>query len=146
MGVEYKTVLLAIDGSEASRHAFRKAVEITKHNNGTLIISHVIDYSAFSAMESYNHSTVLRIEEYANTLLTNFKQQALEAGVQNVILNLDYGSPNVKISKVVAPRHKADVIVCGATGLNPIKRLFLGSVSEHIVRNAKVDVLVVRPS
>ena len=32
----------------------------------------------------------------------------------------------------------------GATGLNAVERLFIGSVSEYVIRNASCDVLVVR--
>ncbi|RKJ47427.1 universal stress protein, partial [Butyricicoccus sp. 1XD8-22] len=39
---------------------------------------------------------------------------------------------------------EADLIVCGATGLNAVERFLIGSVSEAIVRSAKCDVLVVR--
>jgi len=38
----------------------------------------------------------------------------------------------------------ADVIVVGTHGRTGVKRLFLGSVSEHVVRRAPCPVLVVR--
>jgi nucleotide-binding universal stress UspA family protein len=38
----------------------------------------------------------------------------------------------------------ADVIVVGTHGRTGLKRLFLGSVSEHVVRRAPCPVLVVR--
>ncbi|KAB5915090.1 universal stress protein, partial [Bifidobacterium adolescentis] len=37
-----------------------------------------------------------------------------------------------------------DLIMLGATGLNAVERLFIGSVSEYVIRNATCDVLVVR--
>jgi len=39
----------------------------------------------------------------------------------------------------------ADVIVVGTHGRTGVKRFFLGSVSEHVVRRAPCPVLVVRP-
>ena len=48
------------------------------------------------------------------------------------------------ITKDVAEKTVADLIVCGATGLNAVERFLIGSVSESIVRSAKCDVLVVR--
>jgi nucleotide-binding universal stress UspA family protein len=44
-----------------------------------------------------------------------------------------------------AAAEAADMIVVGTHGRGPIERLFLGSVSEHVIRNADVPVLVVRP-
>ena len=32
----------------------------------------------------------------------------------------------------------------GATGLNAVERLFIGSVSEYVIRHAICDVLIVR--
>jgi nucleotide-binding universal stress UspA family protein len=37
------------------------------------------------------------------------------------------------------------MIVVGTHGRGPIGRLLLGSVSEHVVRNAPCPVLVARP-
>ena len=39
----------------------------------------------------------------------------------------------------------ADVIVVGSHGRTGVKRLFLGSVSERVVRHAPCPVLVIRP-
>jgi len=72
------------------------------------------------------------------------KKEAEKEGVQNVETIVEYGSPKVRIAKEIAPKHNADLIVCGATGLNAVERFFIGSVSEHITRYAKCDVLVVR--
>jgi len=44
----------------------------------------------------------------------------------------------------VAAELGVDVIVVGSHGRRGISRLFLGSTSEHVVRNAPCPVLVVR--
>ena len=48
------------------------------------------------------------------------------------------------ISRDLLKRLNADLIICGATGLNAVERFLIGSVSENIVRSAKCDVLVIR--
>jgi len=50
----------------------------------------------------------------------------------------------MKIAKDVANKFEADLIICGATGLNAVERFLIGSVSENIVRQSSCDVLVVR--
>jgi nucleotide-binding universal stress UspA family protein len=44
----------------------------------------------------------------------------------------------------VAQESGADLIVLGARGLNPLKRLVLGSVSTNVLHRAPCDVLVVK--
>ena len=76
--------------------------------------------------------------------MEKYKKQALDAGVAEVDYTIDYGSPKIKIPRDIAKKYEADLIVCGATGLNAVERFLIGSVSENIARHAKVDVLIVR--
>ncbi|MFQ3542499.1 universal stress protein [Halobacillus rhizosphaerae] len=144
MKFEYKDIVVAVDGSETAEVAFKKAIDIANRNDAKLILSHVVDTRAFATVEAYDRSLAIRAEKYATELLNNYQQKAEEAGVTNVVVDIDYGSPKVKIAKDVAPKYQADLIICGATGLNAMERFFIGSVSEHITRYAKCDVLVVR--
>ncbi|KGP73636.1 universal stress protein [Pontibacillus yanchengensis] len=144
MPFEYKRIVIAVDGSEASEHAFEKAIDIARRNDAHLFICHVVDTRAFATVEAYDRSLAERAEGYATELLNKYEKQAKEAGVQQVEVDIEYGSPKVKIAKEVAPKFKADLIICGATGLNAVERFFIGSVSEHITRYASCDVLVIR--
>jgi nucleotide-binding universal stress UspA family protein len=140
----YKHILVAVDGSKEAEWAFKKAIEIAKRNDASLILSHIIDIRTVATIEAYDRTMMERAQKYAKELLENYKEQALAAGVKEVIADIEYGSPKVKIAKEVAPKYQADLIVCGATGLNAVERFLIGSVSEHITRYAKCDVLVVR--
>jgi len=141
---EYKDIVVAIDGSQASLIAFKKAVLVSKRNNSTLIIAHVVDTKTISTVETYDQSMINQSETYATKLLNDYKKEAEKAGVTNVKTHIDYGSPKVRIPKNVAKEFDADLIICGATGLNAVERFLIGSVSENIVRHAPCDVLVVR--
>ena len=81
---------------------------------------------------------------FATELMENYKKEANDAGVADVDYVVDYGSPKVKIPKDIAKKYDIDLIMCGATGLNAVERFLIGSVSEHITRYARCDVLVVR--
>ena len=140
----YQNIVVAIDGSQASLRAFKKAVLICKRNEGNLIIAHVVDTKTISTAETYDQSMINQSESYASQLLSDYKKQAEDAGLKNVQTHIDYGSPKVRIPKNVAKAFDADLIICGATGLNAVERFLIGSVSENIVRHAPCDVLVVR--
>jgi nucleotide-binding universal stress UspA family protein len=144
MGLTYNRVLVAVDGSQEAEWAFNKSVEISKRNHATLIISHIVDTRTYATVEVYDRTIAQRSEEYATQLVSEYKNRAQQEGLQNVETVIEYGSPKVKIAKDLAPRYKVDLIICGATGLNAVERFFIGSVSEHITRYAKCDVLVVR--
>ncbi len=72
------------------------------------------------------------------------KKQAEDEGLTNINLVIEYGSPKNIITKELSSIVDADLIICGATGLNAVERFLIGSVSEAIVRSAKCDVLVIR--
>lgn len=144
MSLTYNKILVAVDGSKESDMSFNKAVEITKRNDATLLVAHIVDTRTFATVEAYDRTIAERAEEYAKDLLANHQQKAEEAGVTKVQCIIEYGSPKVKIPKEIATEQDVDLIICGATGLNAVERFFMGSVSEHITRYAKCDVLVVR--
>ncbi|MCP8967448.1 universal stress protein [Ectobacillus ponti] len=140
----YQNVLVAVDGSKEAELAFRKAIHAAKRNNAKLVITHVVDVKAYSAVEAYSRAIAERANVFAEDLLEDYKKAALEAGVPAVETALEFGNPKSVISKEIAPKYNVDLIVCGATGLNAVERFLIGSVSEHIIRYAKCDVLVVR--
>lgn len=142
--MDYKNVVIAVDGSKASEKAFNKSVEIAKSSSAKLIITHIVDTRTFATAEAYDKSLSERAEKYAKDLLNEYVENAKEAGVSAVEPVLKYGSPKVAISKEVAPENDADLIVIGATGLNAVERFLIGSVSESVARYAKCDVLIVR--
>ncbi|WP_010099187.1 universal stress protein [Ornithinibacillus scapharcae] len=144
MRFEYRNIVVAIDGSEASKKAFQKAIDIVKRNYAHLIIAHVVNFRAFAFAESFDSTISEQTEEYAEYLLDTYVAEAQEAGIQNISRCLEYGSPKVKIARDIAMEFQADLIICGATGMNTIERFLIGSVSESITRYATCDVLVVR--
>ena len=73
-----------------------------------------------------------------------YEANAKKVGLNNVTTVIEYGSPKQIIAKEIPEDNHVDLIMLGATGLNAVERLFIGSVSEYVIRNATCDVLVVR--
>jgi nucleotide-binding universal stress UspA family protein len=144
MGLKYQNILVAVDGSKEAEWAFKKSIEIAKRNNAKIFLAHVIDTRTFASVEAYGRTIAERADKYAVELLEKYKKQAIEAGISSIDYILEFGSPKVRIPKDLARKHKVDLIICGATGLNAVERFLIGSVSEHITRYAPCDVLVVR--
>lgn len=145
MANHYKNIVVAVDGSKEAEYALRKSIDVAKRNEGsTLNLVNVIDTRSFAAIEAYDRSIAERAQQHSEELLEGYKQQALAAGVEQVKVIIEYGSPKNIITKELSTLVNADLIICGATGLNAVERFLIGSVSEAIVRSAKCDVLVIR--
>ncbi|WML40835.1 universal stress protein [Neobacillus sp. OS1-2] len=144
MGLKYQNILVAIDGSKEADWAFQKGIEIAKRNQAGLLLVHVIDTRSFALIEAYDTVIGDRAETLAKEMLENYHKQAVDAGLTNVQYEIEFGSPKIRIPRDIAKKHKVDLILCGATGMNVVERFFIGSVSEHIVRYAPCDVLIVR--
>jgi nucleotide-binding universal stress UspA family protein len=143
MANHYKNILVAVDGSKDAEFAFSKSIDVAKRNEGSILnIVNVIDTRL---IEAFDRSFVDRTEQLAKELLDGYKSQAEAEGVRNVEVIIEMGSPKTIITREIADSAKADLIICGATGLNAVERFFLtGSVTDAIVRSAKCDVLVIR--
>ena len=138
----YKSILVAVDGSKEAEYAFRKSINVAKRNKDSILtIVNVINTRSF---EAYDRSVFERAQLTAEELLNGYKSEAEAEGVKNVKVVIKYGSPKIMITDETANLAKADLIMCGATGLNAVERFLTGSVSEAIVRSAKCDVLVIR--
>ena len=56
---------------------------------------------------------------------------------------MEFGDPGENICRIAMDK-KANVIVMGTRGLGRIRRTFLGSVSDYVVRHAGCAVTLVR--
>lgn len=144
MQQQYKRIMVAIDGSGEAELAFKKAVSVAKRNNAELLLAHVIDTRAFQTVSSFDGVLAEQATEMANQTLHDYEKYAKENGCLNVKKVIEYGSPKTIIATQIPTEHQVDLMMMGATGLNAVERLFIGSVSEYVIRNAACDVLIVR--
>ncbi|UDM31741.1 universal stress protein [Lentilactobacillus laojiaonis] len=141
---QYHQILVAVDGSYESELAFKKAVSIALRNQASLHLVHVIDTRSFQNISSFDTSMVEQVTKTAKETLDKYLQEAKEAGLDSVNYSIEYGSPKTIISKDMPTDLKIDLIIIGATGLNAVERILIGSVTEYVTRSAACDVLVVR--
>lgn len=145
MSNNYQQIVVAVDGSTLSDFAFKKAIDVAKRNIGsTLHIIHVIDTSVATSFDMLYDNMVELIRQHGEVLLNSCETLAKDAGIENINKILTKGVPKQVLSKKIHELVQADLIICGATGVNAVEQIFLGSNTEAIVRHAKCDVLVVR--
>ncbi|MGY4842596.1 universal stress protein [Weissella cibaria] len=146
VNVNYKNILVPVDGSKEAEAALGKAIQVAIRNgeDANLHILHVIDTRAFQNVTDFKTTMIEQVAETAKKTLDAYLQQAKDAGVQNVDYTIEYGSPKDIIAHQAPEKLNADLIMIGATGLNAIERLLIGSVTEYVTRTANVDTLIVR--
>ena len=141
---EYSKILVPVDGSNEARLAFEKAIEVAKRNRAQVIIAHIIDTRVLQTPTGFEGNFNEEIQRQTENLFQEYRQYTQEHDFNDIDFVLEYGSPKVYISKNIPKDYQIDLIMMGATGLNAVERLFIGSVSEYVIRNASCDVLVVR--
>ncbi len=144
MEQQYTKIMTAVDGSNEAELAFQKAVNVAKRNNAELLLAHVIDTRAFQTVSSFDNVLAEQATEMAKQTLNDYESYAKKAGCQKISKVIEYGAPKLMIATQIPEEHDIDLIMLGATGLNAVERLFIGSVSEYVIRNASCDVLIVR--
>ncbi len=136
-------LLLATDLSEASYSATEQAFELASRLGAALLIVSVIDPGSLLLPGGRFRARVDQVrerrEQQAQTLVERGRRQGIE--VSFLIWTGDPGDQIVE----AAEAERVDMVLVGSHGRGAVGRLFLGSVSEHVVRNAPCPVLVVRP-
>lgn len=143
---QYRRILVPVDGSEEAELAFKKAVAVAKRNgeNAELHLLHVVDTRAFQNISSFDSSMVEQVTKTAKQTLDDYIDYAKKQGVKKVSYIIEYGAPKTIIARDIPQKINADLIMIGATGLNAVERILIGSVTEFVTRNAVCDVMVIR--
>ncbi|MCT7721299.1 MAG: universal stress protein, partial [Lactobacillus crispatus] len=131
---QYKNIQVAVDGSKEADLAFSKAVAIAKRNHATLEILHVIDTRSFQNVSSFDSAMVEQVSKDAEKRMKDYQARATKAGAEDVHYSIEFGSPKTIIGHDFPKKHNIDLIVVGATGLNAVERLLIGSVTEYVTR------------
>ena len=140
-----KRVLIATDGSKASECVADLGVEIAKCIGAKIYAVYVIDITFFDSIlmdESWVKNASEQFEKIGRGSICCIEESARAAGIEAAPILLK-GNPAEKILDF-AEDQKVDLIVVGSTGKSGSERFMLGSVSEKVVRNSKIPVLVTR--
>jgi nucleotide-binding universal stress UspA family protein len=140
-------VLVPIDFSATADRALEYAIALTQQLQARLTLLHVLDLtpSAMGEMTAGVATTYLDdLETDAQQLLQASLERVQRAGLQGDCLLIP-GTPAQAIMDV-AGEQRIDLIIMGTHGRTGLAQVFLGSVAEHVVRQAPCPVLVMRKS
>jgi len=126
-----ETILLATDTSTASQAAEDEAVDLAASLGARLVVLSVV-----AGAPSARSTRQLAVEAIVQ------RARAGGATATGLTWEGDAGESIVEASEA----ESADLIVVGTHERGTVGRLFLGSVSDHVVRHARCPVMVVRPT
>jgi nucleotide-binding universal stress UspA family protein len=131
-------VLIAYDGSEPSRRALDR-VRTFMPNAAVAVVT--------VAPPIYRDPRLAKFadddeQQHQQAALSEATARLSESGI-DARTTAPVGDAADEIVRI-AKESGADLVVLGARGLNPLKRLVLGSVSTKVLHQAPCDVLVVK--
>lgn len=146
----YTRILVATDGSPLSEKAVSHAMDLAQLTGASVVALKVIPRYPRSYLEggaTVELSEIKRIEaqwaEQAQAVLNTIKVNGKARGVsvKTFIAKSDLIAESIIAS---ADKQKADLIVMASHGRRGIKRLLLGSETQHVLTHSQIPVLVLR--
>ncbi|MBS0509099.1 MAG: universal stress protein [Proteobacteria bacterium] len=146
----YKRILIATDGSQLSDMAVESGLSLAGLTGASVIALKVVPRyprSYFDGTLPVEAGDIKRIEkqwsEAAQVLVNKVKAQGSDEGVsvKAVVVKSDLIAEAVIAT---AKKHNCDLIVMASHGRKGIKRLLLGSETQHVLTHSHIPVLVLR--
>ena len=148
-----KKILVPFDGSDLAVQAAQQAADIAKAFNCEItFLTVVVD----KTMLQYSVVGGDMSPGYLKMLTATLETEKLQAGERLENLLQSIGADKLKSLSMVATGDitakileiaedgQYDLVVMGHRGLNPIKRLMIGSIAKNIVEHAHCSVMIVK--
>lgn len=141
-------VLLCTDGSDYAIEALRVSLPVLAPADRTILVTvespvdpHAETGTGFTLTSPTTDSSG-QIETSGDRNAKFHLDRTVEAlGLDGVELRAVVGRPGVAICELAASL-PADVVVIGTSGRSGVRRAFVGSTSDHVIRHAICPVLV----
>lgn len=146
----YRRLLVPTDGSTLSKKAVRSAIELAATLGADVVALNVVPRYPTSFMDGALNipvTEVARVErqwaEQGQALADAVRVAADAAGVKAkaVTVRSDLVAEAIMAA---ARKHKCDLVVMASHGRKGLKRLLLGSETQHVLTHGTVPVLVLR--
>jgi nucleotide-binding universal stress UspA family protein len=145
ISVSIDTILFATDFCAESERAAAYAKGLARRFGSTLEIAHVFDPSIVTTYEEAIVGLPVRERRQLNAKnLERVRLSLASTGVITRTVSLEAHRPAPALLET-AKAHHVDLLVAGTQSKSGLERLLLGSVAEHLVRNAECPVLTVGP-
>ena len=149
----YSKILVAVDGSDTSRHALQQAIELTRNLSAKLRIVNVVDMGWLpigSEIAIDTGPVYAARRDAGGKIIAAARETAQKAGIEAEAALIETEMPTQHVAEAIAreaSRWPADLVVLGTHGRRGFQRLMLGSVAEQMARlSAGLLLLVPSPT
>jgi nucleotide-binding universal stress UspA family protein len=146
----FKRIMIPTDGSALAGKAVRAGMEMAKALGARVVGYYAVEsvdqlYRAegYRAPPSAIKDLQGRLAERGEKILAGISKAAMEAGVPCEVLMTSPGTPHQGIIDV-AKKKKCDVIFMATHGRGRLASLVNGSVTQKVLAQSKIPVLVYR--
>jgi nucleotide-binding universal stress UspA family protein len=146
----YKRILVATDGSTLSKKAVRSAIDLAGAVGAELVALYVVPrypVAYFEGGVTISPQDVSRIEkQWADKGKTVVEAVKLAAQGEGIKAKAVVTSSDLVAESIIsaAKKQKCDLVVMASHGRKGIKRVLLGSETQHVLTHCSVPVLVLR--
>jgi nucleotide-binding universal stress UspA family protein len=143
----FERILYPTDFSDVAAKALTYIKKLKDSGVREVLVLHVLDERGYEAAHRFFGEEQFEAlqkskRDEAERLLQGIAQELKKAGLK-VTLRLESGIPVREILKAEA-EESVSATVIGSHGLSNLQEMFLGSVSEKVVRKSKKPVLVIK--
>lgn len=143
----FERILFPTDFTSASENAAAVALRLARQNKARLYVLHVVDTGREATGFYLPHLSYEKLDremvDAAREMVDDFSSRVFK-GYRNIEKHVLKGEPYKEIVKVIKGM-KTDLVVMGTFGKARIDRLFFGSTTERVMRQALCPVLVIPP-
>ncbi len=137
----WDNILVATDGSEYSRKAVDKALDLVQYSRGRLTVVSILEISP------HIYAVAPKVTEEKIKLPQKYVEEVKELAASRGLLAEGFVRESECANEVIcdiARKKSIDLIVVGSHGRTGLKRLLMGSVTESVIAHAPCPVLVVK--
>ena len=137
-----KKILVCVDGSESGLKAADFAMAIASGIRSELIFLNVVGASTTESEYQISADMVGSFQVMGTEALAKCEEKAWRNGLECEKVQV-FGDPAVEIL-INAKKLECDCIVIGRMGLTKVEKLLIGSISEKVLKESDLPVIVVK--
>jgi nucleotide-binding universal stress UspA family protein len=146
----YRRILVATDGSTLSKKAVRSSIDLASATGAELFALYVVPrypVSYFEGGVTVSEADIAQTEkrwsDRGQSVVDGVRDAAQADGVKarGVLAHSDLVAESIMSA---AKKHKCDLVVMASHGRKGLKRILLGSETQHVLTHSSVPVLVLR--